>query len=160
MIGTEGQLGLVTEVELETVENYDVTYVFMLLPRWEDDFKPHLEVFKAVQAFRTQVRACEFIDSNSLSYLPPEKTRAFLAKRGKVTANFLAAALGIVTPFCSCSAVPLFLGAAGAGFEHVVRDRLQARALFLCFLVAQNPDLMNLALRIAHVVDQHAGAHQ
>ena len=46
MIGTEGQLGIVTEVEIETSENFPVTYVFMLLPRWEENFEPHLELFK------------------------------------------------------------------------------------------------------------------
>jgi uncharacterized membrane protein YraQ (UPF0718 family) len=56
-----------------------------------------------------------FIISLIRTFLPPEKTRAFLAKRGKLTANFLAAGLGIITPFCSCSAVPLFLGFVEAG---------------------------------------------
>lgn len=51
------------------------------------------------------------------SYFPPEKTRAILAKNkgGKITAHILAALLGIVTPFCSCSAVPLFIGFVEAG---------------------------------------------
>ena len=52
MIGTEGQMGIVTEVEIETVENYDVNYVFMLLPRWEENFDPHMEIFHAVQSHR------------------------------------------------------------------------------------------------------------
>jgi uncharacterized protein len=51
------------------------------------------------------------------SYFPPEKTRALLAKRKGSTfiGNILAALLGIVTPFCSCSAVPLFIGFVEAG---------------------------------------------
>ncbi|VVS92293.1 permease [Desulfoluna spongiiphila] len=44
------------------------------------------------------------------SFFTPEKTRAMLAGKGAFTGNILAALLGIVTPFCSCSAVPLFLG--------------------------------------------------
>ncbi len=44
------------------------------------------------------------------TYLPPEKVRLFLAKKNKLTGHILASLLGIVTPFCSCSAVPLFLG--------------------------------------------------
>ena len=51
------------------------------------------------------------------SYFPPERTRAILAKRkgGTFIGHILAALLGIVTPFCSCSAVPLFIGFVEAG---------------------------------------------
>jgi len=49
------------------------------------------------------------------SYFSPERTRAILARRGGVWSNLLAAALGVVTPFCSCSAVPLFIGFLTAG---------------------------------------------
>ncbi len=49
------------------------------------------------------------------SYFTPERTRALLAGRREGVANVLAASLGIVTPFCSCSAVPLFLGFVQAG---------------------------------------------
>ncbi len=49
------------------------------------------------------------------SYLPPEKIRAILSRKNKYLGNMLAAVLGIITPFCSCSAVPLFLGFVQAG---------------------------------------------
>ena len=49
------------------------------------------------------------------SYFTPERTRALLAGRREGVANVLAASLGVVTPFCSCSAVPLFLGFVQAG---------------------------------------------
>lgn len=49
------------------------------------------------------------------SYCSPERTRALLAGRRGGLGNALAAALGVVTPFCSCSAVPLFIGFLGAG---------------------------------------------
>ncbi len=49
------------------------------------------------------------------SYFTPERTRALLANRGHGVANVMAATLGIVTPFCSCSAVPLFIGFVQAG---------------------------------------------
>lgn len=51
------------------------------------------------------------------SFFTPEKTRAWLARRKGSTfvGNILAALLGIVTPFCSCSAVPLFIGFVEAG---------------------------------------------
>jgi uncharacterized membrane protein YraQ (UPF0718 family) len=44
------------------------------------------------------------------SYFSPERTRAILGKRSLFVGNVLASTLGIVTPFCSCSAVPLFIG--------------------------------------------------
>ncbi|NWH06195.1 permease [Desulfobacter latus] len=49
------------------------------------------------------------------SFFTPEKTRAFLSGKSEFTGNVLAALLGIVTPFCSCSAVPLFIGFVTAG---------------------------------------------
>ena len=49
------------------------------------------------------------------SFFPPEKTRTLLAGRREGVGNVLAASLGIVTPFCSCSAVPLFIGFVSAG---------------------------------------------
>lgn len=49
------------------------------------------------------------------SYFTPERTRALLAGRTEGVANVMAAGLGIVTPFCSCSAVPLFIGFVQAG---------------------------------------------
>jgi len=49
------------------------------------------------------------------SYFTPERTRALLAGRSEGVANVMAAGLGVVTPFCSCSAVPLFIGFVQAG---------------------------------------------
>lgn len=49
------------------------------------------------------------------SYLPPEKIRYILAHKGKYTGNVVGSLLGIITPFCSCSAIPLFLGFVQAG---------------------------------------------
>ncbi|MDD4412532.1 MAG: permease [Patescibacteria group bacterium] len=51
-----------------------------------------------------------FVVSFIRTYLPPEKVRLFLAKKNKLTGHIFASLLGIITPFCSCSAVPLFLG--------------------------------------------------
>ena len=49
------------------------------------------------------------------SFFTPERTRALLAGKSEGMANVMAASLGIVTPFCSCSAVPLFIGFVQAG---------------------------------------------
>lgn len=44
------------------------------------------------------------------SFFPPERAKRILSGRAQFAGNLLAALLGIVTPFCSCSAVPLFIG--------------------------------------------------
>ena len=49
------------------------------------------------------------------SFFTPEKTRSLLSGRSEFAGNVMAALLGIVTPFCSCSAVPLFIGFVTAG---------------------------------------------
>ncbi len=49
------------------------------------------------------------------SFFPPERTRKFLSNKKVMVAHVLAAALGVVTPFCSCSACPLFIGFVEAG---------------------------------------------
>ncbi len=49
------------------------------------------------------------------SFFSPERTRALLAGRREGVGNVLAAGLGVMTPFCSCSAVPLFIGLVSAG---------------------------------------------
>ncbi|HAQ02320.1 hypothetical protein A2467_01750 [Candidatus Nomurabacteria bacterium RIFOXYC2_FULL_36_8] len=56
-----------------------------------------------------------FVVSIIRSYLPPEKIRVILSRKNKYVGNVLASLLGIITPFCSCSAIPLFLGFVQAG---------------------------------------------
>ena len=49
------------------------------------------------------------------SYFPPERTRQILGKHKGIVARLFAALLGTVTPFCSCSSIPLFIGFTNAG---------------------------------------------
>lgn len=56
-----------------------------------------------------------FIVSIIRSYLPKERIRIILSHKNKYTGNITASLLGIITPFCSCSAIPLFLGFIQAG---------------------------------------------
>ena len=49
------------------------------------------------------------------SYFPPERTKKILGRFRGIWANIFAALLGTVTPFCSCSSIPLFMGFTGAG---------------------------------------------
>ncbi len=56
-----------------------------------------------------------FVISFIQSYFPPERTKRILSRFHGVGANVLAALLGTVTPFCSCSSIPLFIGFTSAG---------------------------------------------
>lgn len=72
MIGTEGQLGVITEATIETTAKEDIIYLFIMLPKWEEDDSLHLQVYEAVQNLRDKVYAVELIDENSLQVLPEE----------------------------------------------------------------------------------------
>jgi hypothetical protein len=54
------------------------------------------------------------------SYFPPERTKKILSKFGGIKGNILGALLGTVTPFCSCSSIPLFIGFTRAGVRSGV----------------------------------------
>lgn len=56
-----------------------------------------------------------FLISYIQSYFPPERSRRILGRFRGLPANTMAALLGTVTPFCSCSSIPLFMGFTGAG---------------------------------------------
>ena len=56
-----------------------------------------------------------FVISVIGSYFPPEKIKKFLSRKQPFIGNIIAALIGIMTPFCSCSAVPLFIGLIEAG---------------------------------------------
>ncbi len=73
MVGTEGQLGVISEIEIATIADDPVQHLFILLPRWEMDDKKHLELFYAVQALREDIFSVEMIDAQSFSYLKAEE---------------------------------------------------------------------------------------
>lgn len=54
------------------------------------------------------------------SYFPPERTKKILGKYRGIGANFIGALLGTVTPFCSCSSIPIFIGFTRAGLSSGV----------------------------------------
>lgn len=56
-----------------------------------------------------------FIVSWIQSYFPPERSRKILGRFNGITANIVGALLGTITPFCSCSSIPLFIGFTSAG---------------------------------------------
>ncbi len=71
-------------------------------------------IYDTIKIFLLLV-AIIFIVSVVRSFLPPEKIKNILSHKNKFVGNILASLLGIVTPFCTCSAIPLFLGFVEAG---------------------------------------------
>lgn len=61
-----------------------------------------------------------FIISYIQSYFPPERTKKLLGKYKGIWANTMGALLGTVTPFCSCSSIPIFMGFTRAGLSSGV----------------------------------------
>ncbi len=61
-----------------------------------------------------------FIISYVQSYFPPERTKKILGKFHGIGANIIGALLGTVTPFCSCSSIPIFIGFTRAGLSSGV----------------------------------------
>ena len=61
-----------------------------------------------------------FIISYIQSYFPPERSRKIMGRFHGIGANCIAALLGTVTPFCSCSSIPLFIGFTSAGLPLVL----------------------------------------
>lgn len=49
------------------------------------------------------------------TFVPPERIRSLLSRRGKFAGHVMAGGIGVITPFCTCSAIPLFLGFLEAG---------------------------------------------
>ena len=57
----------------------------------------------------------DLCDFHIQSFFPPERTRGILGRFNGISANLFGALLGTVTPFCSCSSIPLFIGFTSAG---------------------------------------------
>ena len=80
--------------------------------RWVGSLQFFLyDVIKIVMLLCTLI----FLISYVQSYFPPERSRKILGRFHGIGANIIAALLGTVTPFCSCSSIPLFIGFTSAG---------------------------------------------
>ncbi len=83
-----------------------------------------------------------FLISYVRSYFPPEKTKRILENFKGVQGNIMASLLGIVTPFCSCSSVPLFIGFVEAGipigvtFSFLITSPIVNEAAFAILLAS------------------------
>ena len=56
-----------------------------------------------------------FLISYIQSYFPPERSKKIMTRFNGITAQIVAALLGTITPFCSCSSIPIFMGFTAAG---------------------------------------------
>jgi len=74
----------------------------------------HFFIYDTIKIF-ILILAISFVVGIIKSFFTPEKTKKFLMGKHTGLGNLMAASLGIVTPFCSCSAVPLFIGFVEAG---------------------------------------------
>ena len=76
------------------------------------------------------------------SYFPPERTKKILERFKGISGNIIASLLGIVTPFCSCSSVPLFIGFVEAGiplgvtFSFLITSPIVNEAAFAILLAS------------------------
>ncbi len=74
----------------------------------------HFFLFDVIKIF-ILLSVLIFVISYAQSYFPPERTKRILGRFRGISANILGALLGTVTPFCSCSSIPLFIGFTNAG---------------------------------------------
>ncbi|AGA68492.1 putative permease [Desulfitobacterium dichloroeliminans LMG P-21439] len=87
------------------------------------------------------------------SFFPPERTKKILGNFNGVTANILGALLGTVTPFCSCSSIPLFIGFTSAGLPlGVTFSFLISSPLVDLASVILLASIFNWKIAIAYVV--------
>jgi uncharacterized membrane protein YraQ (UPF0718 family) len=74
----------------------------------------HFFIYDVIKIF-ILLSVLVFAISYTQSFFPPERTKRILGRFSGMTANTMAALLGTVTPFCSCSSIPLFIGFTSAG---------------------------------------------
>jgi uncharacterized protein len=94
-----------------------------------------------------------FIISYIQSFFPPERTRKILGRFKGVSGNILGALLGTITPFCSCSSIPLFIGFTNAGLPiGVTFSFLISSPLVDLASVILLASIFNWEIAIAYVV--------
>lgn len=74
----------------------------------------HFFIYDTIKIF-ILLSALIFLISYIQSYFPPERTKKLLGGMKGIKGNILGALLGTITPFCSCSSIPIFIGFASAG---------------------------------------------
>ena len=99
---------------LKLFTDYVVYNLFRLEPGSHLSGAIHFFIYDTIKVFLLLTVIIFFV-AIIRSYFPPEKTRRILSHKRQYIGNGLAGLLGIVTPFCSCSAVPLFIGFVESG---------------------------------------------
>lgn len=99
---------------LKAFSNYLVYYMFGMAQGTRLSGALEFFIYDTIKIFLL-LAVIIFVVSIIRSYFPPERTKRILSHKREFIGNILAALLGIVTPFCSCSAVPLFIGFVEAG---------------------------------------------
>ncbi|HAN09436.1 MAG TPA: hypothetical protein DCP90_02350 [Clostridiales bacterium] len=112
----------------------------------------HFFVYDVVKIF-ILLSVLIFIMSYIQSYFPPERTKKILGKFKGITGNIMGALLGTITPFCSCSSIPIFIGFTSAGlplgvtFSFLISSPLVDIASFLILL-----SFFGIKIALAYVV--------
>ena len=101
-------------INLHAAADFIVYRLFGMTPHLHFTESLHFFIFEVPKVMLLLVLII-FVVGIVRSWFSPEKTRKALEGKSLFTGNILAALLGIVTPFCSCSAIPLFLGFVEAG---------------------------------------------
>lgn len=112
----------------------------------------HFFIYDVVKIF-ILLSVLIFTISYVQSFFPPERTKKILGRYKGLSANTLAALLGTITPFCSCSSIPLFIGFTNAGlpigvtFSFLISSPLIDLASML--LLAS---IFNMKIAVAYVI--------
>lgn len=112
----------------------------------------HFFIYDVVKIF-ILLSVLIFMISYIQSFFPPERTRKILGRFTGISANILGALLGTVTPFCSCSSIPLFIGFTSAGLPiGVTFSFLISSPLVDLASVILLASIFNWKIAIAYVV--------
>jgi len=112
----------------------------------------HFFIYDVVKIF-ILLSVLIFTISYIQSFFPPERTKKILGRFNGITANTLAALLGTITPFCSCSSIPLFIGFTNAGLPvGVTFSFLISSPLVDLASVLMLASIFNWRIAIAYVV--------
>ena len=99
---------------LQAFADYVSYTLFGLLPNSHLGAAVDFFIYDTIKIF-LMLALIIFLVSLIRSFFPPERTKKILSHKREFIGNILAALLGIVTPFCSCSAVPVFIGFVESG---------------------------------------------
>ncbi len=112
----------------------------------------HFFIYDSIKIFML-LSVLIFIISYIQSFFPPERTKKILGGLTGIPANILGALLGTVTPFCSCSSIPLFIGFTNAGLPlGVTFSFLISSPLVDLASVILLASIFNWKIAIAYVV--------